>query len=80
MLLEPRQVPSLEREVRLHNVYPFTEFDWSVIFSSSSKYGTCENENSRASDKANIRARELQASTPYEFQHTLNFFQLSTWS
>ena len=30
------------------------KFDWSVIFSSRFKYGTCENECSQASDKANI--------------------------
>ena len=40
------------------------KFDWSVI-SSCSKYGTFENEQSRASDRANIR--ELHVSTPYEF-------------
>ena len=35
-------------------VTSFTKLDWSVIFSSRSKYGTCENEYSQASDKANI--------------------------
>ena len=41
------------------------KFDWSVISSSRSKYGTFENEQSRASDRANMR--ELHVSTPYEF-------------
>ena len=41
------------------------KFDWSVISSSRSKYGTFENEQSRASDRANIW--ELHVSTPYEF-------------
>ena len=31
-----------EREIKLRHV--FTKFDWSVIFSSRSKYGTFENE------------------------------------
>ena len=43
----------------------FTKFDWSVISSSRSKYGTFENEQSRASHRANMR--ELHVSTPYEF-------------
>ena len=42
------------RERGVNYVTSFTKFDWSVIFSSRSKHGTCENEYSRASDKANI--------------------------
>ena len=34
-------------------VKSFTTFDWSVILSSRSKYGTCENEYSRASTRFN---------------------------
>ena len=46
----------LERawERGVNYVTSFTKLDWSVIFSSRSKYGTCENEYSQASDKANI--------------------------
>ena len=36
-----------------HYVKSFTTFDWSVILSSRSKYGTCENEYSRASTRFN---------------------------
>ena len=42
------------RERGVNYVTLLTKLDWSVIFSSHSKYGTCENEYSRASDKANI--------------------------
>ena len=47
------------------------KFDWSVISSSRSKYGTFENEQSRTSDRANIW--ELHVSTPYEFLVPVNF-------
>ena len=37
----------------LYYVKSFTTFDWSVILSSRSRYGTCENEYSRASTRFN---------------------------
>ena len=36
-----------------YNLKSFTTFDWSVILSSRSKYGTCQNEYSRASTRFN---------------------------
>ena len=41
--------------VEYNFVTSFTKFDWSVIFSSRSKYGTCENEYLRASEKLKPR-------------------------
>ena len=45
MLLELLQVPSRDRGVKLRHI---------VIFPSRSKHSTCENENSRATNKAII--------------------------
>ena len=45
------------------------KFDWSIIFPSLSKYGTCENRYSRASDKANTPGS-------YTFQPLMSFWEV----
>ena len=68
------------RERGVNYITSFTKLDWSVIFSSRSRYGSYENEYLRPSNKANIW--ELHVSTPYGFlvqqSHNNSSNQIST--